>query len=157
MSPAHVPSSHSEILQAYWESNNNLSGSGDTSCSHHLSQQCPEAPCHKRAIIISGDFLVRWHLDAVFCSLPAGGSCPGAIRVLGGTRKVGKACLGLGGEGWREQPCTQHLVLGGFEQSCPVFWVVITCGHTGTYWAHGHSTCSVMNLEQTRVTLLEHC
>ncbi|KAF4798477.1 phospholipid-transporting ATPase IK [Turdus rufiventris] len=47
----------SEILQAYWESNNNLSGSGDTSCSHHLSQQCPEAPCHKRAIIISGDFL----------------------------------------------------------------------------------------------------
>ncbi|KAI1230472.1 Phospholipid-transporting ATPase IK, partial [Lamprotornis superbus] len=49
------PLSHSEILQAYWESNNNLSGSGDTSC--NLSQQRPEAPCHKRAIIISGDFL----------------------------------------------------------------------------------------------------
>ncbi|NXB47797.1 AT8B3 ATPase, partial [Leucopsar rothschildi] len=45
----------SEILQAYWESNNNLSGSGDAPCS--LSQQRPEAPCHKRAIIISGDFL----------------------------------------------------------------------------------------------------
>ncbi|NWY43364.1 AT8B3 ATPase, partial [Sylvia atricapilla] len=50
-------SSHSEILQAYWDSNNNLSGSGDTPCSRHLSQQHPEAPCHKRAIIISGDFL----------------------------------------------------------------------------------------------------
>ncbi|NWV32587.1 AT8B3 ATPase, partial [Grantiella picta] len=51
-------SSHSEILQAYWESNNNLSGSGDASCSSHLSQQRPEAPCHKRrAIIVSGDFL----------------------------------------------------------------------------------------------------
>ncbi|NXM97491.1 AT8B3 ATPase, partial [Sylvia borin] len=47
----------SEILQAYWDSNNNLSGSGDTPCSRHLSQQHPEAPCHKRAIIISGDFL----------------------------------------------------------------------------------------------------
>ncbi|NWS31058.1 AT8B3 ATPase, partial [Polioptila caerulea] len=45
-------SSHSEILQAYWESNNNLSGSGDTP-----SQQRSETPCHKRAIIISGDFL----------------------------------------------------------------------------------------------------
>ncbi|NWT92349.1 AT8B3 ATPase, partial [Urocynchramus pylzowi] len=51
------PSSHSEILQAYWESNNNLSGSGDAPCSRHPSQQCPETPCHKRAIIISGDFL----------------------------------------------------------------------------------------------------
>ncbi|NWT19597.1 AT8B3 ATPase, partial [Vireo altiloquus] len=50
-------SSHSEILQAYWESNNNLSGSRDTPCSHHLSQQRPGAPCHQRAIIISGDFL----------------------------------------------------------------------------------------------------
>ncbi|NWY70654.1 AT8B3 ATPase, partial [Erithacus rubecula] len=49
----------SEILQAYWESNNNLSGSGDTPCSHPLSQQCPEAPCHKRAIIITGEFLDR--------------------------------------------------------------------------------------------------
>ncbi|NXQ32602.1 AT8B3 ATPase, partial [Alaudala cheleensis] len=49
--------SHSEILQAYWESNNNLSGNGDTPCSHHVSQQHPEAPSHKRAIIISGDFL----------------------------------------------------------------------------------------------------
>ncbi|NXQ48801.1 AT8B3 ATPase, partial [Catharus fuscescens] len=47
----------SEILQGYWESNNNLSGSGDAPCSRRLSQQCPEAPCHKRAIIISGDFL----------------------------------------------------------------------------------------------------
>ncbi|XP_063259194.1 phospholipid-transporting ATPase IK isoform X1 [Prinia subflava] len=47
----------SEILQAYWDSNNNLSGSGDAPCRHRLSQQCPEAPCHKRAIIISGDFL----------------------------------------------------------------------------------------------------
>ncbi|NXM84822.1 AT8B3 ATPase, partial [Oenanthe oenanthe] len=52
VSPAHIPSSHSEILQAYWESNNNLSGSGDGP-----SQQRPEAPCHKRAIIISGEFL----------------------------------------------------------------------------------------------------
>ncbi|NXF26090.1 AT8B3 ATPase, partial [Rhodinocichla rosea] len=51
------PSSHSEILQAYWESNNNLSGRGDAPCS--LSQQHPETPCHKRAIIISGDFLDR--------------------------------------------------------------------------------------------------
>ncbi|NXE02152.1 AT8B3 ATPase, partial [Chaetorhynchus papuensis] len=50
-------SSHSEILQAYWESNNNLSGSGDAPCSRRLSQQRPEAPCHQRAIIISGDFL----------------------------------------------------------------------------------------------------
>ncbi|XP_074384689.1 phospholipid-transporting ATPase IK isoform X3 [Zonotrichia albicollis] len=47
----------SEILQAYWESNNNLSGHGDAPCS--LSQQHPETPCHKRAIIISGDFLDR--------------------------------------------------------------------------------------------------
>ncbi|NWI80625.1 AT8B3 ATPase, partial [Dryoscopus gambensis] len=47
----------SEILQAYWESNNNLSGSGDAPCSRRLSQQRPEAPCHQRAIIISGDFL----------------------------------------------------------------------------------------------------
>lgn len=66
------PSSHSEILQAYWDSNNNLSGTGDTPCSHHLSQQRPEALCHKRAIIISGDFLVRWHLVALLCSLPDG-------------------------------------------------------------------------------------
>ncbi|NWS83912.1 AT8B3 ATPase, partial [Toxostoma redivivum] len=51
------PLSHSEILQAYWESNNNLSGSGDTLCSRCLSQQRPEAPSHKRAIIVSGDFL----------------------------------------------------------------------------------------------------
>ncbi|NXC62731.1 AT8B3 ATPase, partial [Aleadryas rufinucha] len=51
------PSSHSEILQAYWESNNNLSGSGDALCSRRLSQQRPEALCHQRAIIISGDFL----------------------------------------------------------------------------------------------------
>ncbi|XP_039421895.1 phospholipid-transporting ATPase IK [Corvus cornix cornix] len=47
----------SEILQVYWESNNNLSGSGDAPCSRRLSQQRPEAPCHQRAIIVSGDFL----------------------------------------------------------------------------------------------------
>ncbi|RMC00813.1 hypothetical protein DUI87_22497 [Hirundo rustica rustica] len=47
----------SDILQAYWDSNNNLSGGGDAPCSRHLSQQRPEAPCHKRAIVISGDFL----------------------------------------------------------------------------------------------------
>ncbi|NXC06700.1 AT8B3 ATPase, partial [Orthonyx spaldingii] len=48
----------SEILQAYWESNNNLSGSGDAPCSRRPSQQRPEAPCHgKRAIVVSGDFL----------------------------------------------------------------------------------------------------
>ncbi|NXY11292.1 AT8B3 ATPase, partial [Pteruthius melanotis] len=51
------PSFHSEILQAYWESNNNLSGSGDAPCSRRLSQERPEALCHQRAIIISGDFL----------------------------------------------------------------------------------------------------
>ncbi|NXC21569.1 AT8B3 ATPase, partial [Corythaeola cristata] len=50
--------SHSEILQAYWVSNNNLSSSGEALCSHRLSQQHPEASCHKkRALIISGDFL----------------------------------------------------------------------------------------------------
>ncbi|NXU56235.1 AT8B3 ATPase, partial [Turnix velox] len=50
--------SHSEILEAYWESNNNLSASGEPLCSGHLSQQHPE-PSHqkKRALIISGDFL----------------------------------------------------------------------------------------------------
>ncbi|XP_051666757.1 phospholipid-transporting ATPase IK [Manacus candei] len=48
----------SEILQAYWASNNNLSGSGEGPGSSPLSQQCPEASCHRRrAIIISGDFL----------------------------------------------------------------------------------------------------
>ncbi|NXE84056.1 AT8B3 ATPase, partial [Cochlearius cochlearius] len=48
----------SEILEAYWVSSNNLRGSGEALCSVHLSQQCPEASCHKkRAIIISGDFL----------------------------------------------------------------------------------------------------
>ncbi|XP_075031954.1 phospholipid-transporting ATPase IK [Calonectris borealis] len=48
----------SEILEVYWVSNNNLSGSGEALCSGHLSQQRPEASCHKkRAIIISGDFL----------------------------------------------------------------------------------------------------
>ncbi|NWI38057.1 AT8B3 ATPase, partial [Picathartes gymnocephalus] len=53
------PSSHSEILQAYWENNNNLSDSGDAPSSHCPFQQHPEALCHKRAIIISGDFLDR--------------------------------------------------------------------------------------------------
>ncbi|XP_026720946.1 phospholipid-transporting ATPase IK [Athene cunicularia] len=48
----------SEILKAYWVSNNNLSSSEEALCSGHLSQQCPEASCHKkRALIISGDFL----------------------------------------------------------------------------------------------------
>ncbi|NXL66290.1 AT8B3 ATPase, partial [Chordeiles acutipennis] len=51
-----TPSSYSEILKDYWGSNNNLSG--EALCSGHLSQQCPEASCHKkRALIISGDFL----------------------------------------------------------------------------------------------------
>lgn len=84
-----TPSSHSEILEAYWVSNNNLSSSGEALCSGHLSQQRPEALRHKkRALIISGDFLVRWHLDALLCSLPGladGSFCPGAIKVLGGT------------------------------------------------------------------------
>ncbi|POI22989.1 hypothetical protein CIB84_013262, partial [Bambusicola thoracicus] len=42
----------SEILEAYWARNNNISGSA---C---VSQQHPEPSCHKkRALIISGDFL----------------------------------------------------------------------------------------------------
>ncbi|NXK95009.1 AT8B3 ATPase, partial [Formicarius rufipectus] len=53
-----TPSSHSEILQVYWVSNNNLSGRGEVPGSSHLSQQHPETSSHKRrAIIISGDFL----------------------------------------------------------------------------------------------------
>ncbi|KGL72456.1 putative phospholipid-transporting ATPase IK, partial [Tinamus guttatus] len=49
----------SEILEAYWVSNNNLSGTGDALCSGHLFQQCPEASHHKkRALIIHGDFLL---------------------------------------------------------------------------------------------------
>ncbi|NXL96663.1 AT8B3 ATPase, partial [Tyrannus savana] len=53
-----TPSSPSEILQAYWASNNNLSGSGGAPGSSHPSQQCPEASCHRRrAVIVSGDFL----------------------------------------------------------------------------------------------------
>ncbi|XP_009579395.1 PREDICTED: phospholipid-transporting ATPase IK, partial [Fulmarus glacialis] len=48
----------SEILEAYWVSNNNLSGSGEALCSGRLPQQRPEASYHKkRAIIVSGDFL----------------------------------------------------------------------------------------------------
>ncbi|XP_040446384.1 phospholipid-transporting ATPase IK [Falco naumanni] len=48
----------SEVLEAYWVSNNNLSGSGEARCSSRLSQQRPGPMCHKkRAIIISGDFL----------------------------------------------------------------------------------------------------
>ncbi|XP_025932300.1 phospholipid-transporting ATPase IK [Apteryx rowi] len=48
----------SEILEAYWVSNNNLSGSGEALCSSRLFQQCPEASRHKkRALIINGDFL----------------------------------------------------------------------------------------------------
>ncbi|KFQ86880.1 putative phospholipid-transporting ATPase IK, partial [Phoenicopterus ruber ruber] len=79
----------SEILEAYWVSNSSLSGSGEALCSGRLSQQRPEASRHKkRALIISGDFLVRRHLDALLCSPPAladRGFCPGAIKVLGGT------------------------------------------------------------------------
>ncbi|XP_028941561.1 phospholipid-transporting ATPase IK [Antrostomus carolinensis] len=46
----------SEILKDYWGSNNNLNR--EALCSGHLSQQRPEASCHKkRALIISGDFL----------------------------------------------------------------------------------------------------
>ncbi|NXT75219.1 AT8B3 ATPase, partial [Zapornia atra] len=53
-----LPSSHSEILEAYWVSNNNLSDHGEALCSGHQSQQRPEASCsRKRALIISGDFL----------------------------------------------------------------------------------------------------
>ncbi|NXT00196.1 AT8B3 ATPase, partial [Jacana jacana] len=53
-----TPSSHSEILEAYWVSNNNLNGSGEALCSGHLSQQHTKASCHKkRALIFSGDFL----------------------------------------------------------------------------------------------------
>ncbi|KFO91549.1 putative phospholipid-transporting ATPase IK, partial [Buceros rhinoceros silvestris] len=52
------PSSRSEILKAYWVSNNNCSGSGEALCSSHLPQQRPEASHHKkRALIISGDLL----------------------------------------------------------------------------------------------------
>ncbi|XP_064031363.1 phospholipid-transporting ATPase IK [Pogoniulus pusillus] len=48
----------SEILQACWVSNNNLSSSGEALCSAHLSRQCPRASHHKkRALIISGDLL----------------------------------------------------------------------------------------------------
>ncbi|KAM9215412.1 phospholipid-transporting ATPase IK [Leptosomus discolor] len=48
----------SEILKAYWVSNNNLSSSGEALCSGRLSQQRPETSCHKkRALIISGDLL----------------------------------------------------------------------------------------------------
>ncbi|NXD16949.1 AT8B3 ATPase, partial [Nothocercus nigrocapillus] len=48
----------SEILKAYWVSNNNLSSTGDALCSGHLFQQCPEASRRKkRALIVHGDFL----------------------------------------------------------------------------------------------------
>lgn len=64
-------------------------------------------------------------------------------------------------EGWGgEQPCTEHLVLGGSGQSCPVLWgdtgwvgITRSHGHTGTYWAHGHSTHCVMSLVKTRFSL----
>ncbi|NXP09979.1 AT8B3 ATPase, partial [Thinocorus orbignyianus] len=53
-----TPYSHSEILEAYWVSNNNLNSSRDALCSGQHSQQHPEASHHKkRALIISGDFL----------------------------------------------------------------------------------------------------
>ncbi|NXH19469.1 AT8B3 ATPase, partial [Bucco capensis] len=56
--PAFCDSLHSEILKAYWVSNNNLSSSKDTLVSDHLSQQHPETSRHnKRALIISGDLL----------------------------------------------------------------------------------------------------
>ncbi|XP_068012406.1 phospholipid-transporting ATPase IK isoform X2 [Melanerpes formicivorus] len=48
----------SDILKAYWVSNNNLSSSGEAFCSSNLSPQRPEASRHKkRALIISGDLL----------------------------------------------------------------------------------------------------
>ncbi|KAM9254685.1 LOW QUALITY PROTEIN: phospholipid-transporting ATPase IK [Cariama cristata] len=52
----------SEILEAYWVNNNHhhLGGSGEALHSGRLSQQHPEVLGHKkRAIIISGDLLVR--------------------------------------------------------------------------------------------------
>ncbi|KFV94101.1 putative phospholipid-transporting ATPase IK, partial [Eurypyga helias] len=57
VSPAPITlSSPSEILEASWASNNHRCGSGGGS--GRLSQQRPEASCHKkRAIVISGDFL----------------------------------------------------------------------------------------------------
>ncbi|NXG44002.1 AT8B3 ATPase, partial [Psilopogon haemacephalus] len=48
----------SEILKAYWVSNNNLSSTEEALHSSHLSPQHPEASHHKkRALIISGDLL----------------------------------------------------------------------------------------------------
>ncbi|XP_054252008.1 phospholipid-transporting ATPase IK [Indicator indicator] len=48
----------SDILQAYWESNNNLSSTREAFCSANHSPQHPEPSCHKkRALIISGDLL----------------------------------------------------------------------------------------------------
>ncbi|KFV62352.1 putative phospholipid-transporting ATPase IK, partial [Dryobates pubescens] len=48
----------SDILKAYWVSNNNLSSSREAFCSGNLSPQRPEASRHKkRALIISGDLL----------------------------------------------------------------------------------------------------
>ncbi|KFO10751.1 putative phospholipid-transporting ATPase IK, partial [Balearica regulorum gibbericeps] len=48
----------SEILEAYWVSSKNLSSRSEALCGGRLSQQHPEASCHKkRALVISGDFL----------------------------------------------------------------------------------------------------
>lgn len=53
--------------------------------------------------------------------------CPGTIEVLGGTsafpsspaKGVGNVRVGLGNELWRGgQPCTHHLVFGGFDHTC---------------------------------------
>ncbi|NWI62084.1 AT8B3 ATPase, partial [Todus mexicanus] len=54
-----TPSSHSEILKAYWMRKNNLSGSREAPCSGCLCQQHPEPASNKRALIISGDLLDR--------------------------------------------------------------------------------------------------
>ncbi|KFR13741.1 putative phospholipid-transporting ATPase IK, partial [Opisthocomus hoazin] len=60
----------SEILKAHWVSNNNLSRSSEALCSSRLSQQHPEVLCHKkRALIISGDFLVRLWVRSQPCVL----------------------------------------------------------------------------------------
>ncbi|KFQ08274.1 putative phospholipid-transporting ATPase IK, partial [Leptosomus discolor] len=112
----------SEILKAYWVSNNNLSSSGEALCSGRLSQQRPETSCHKkRALIISGDLLVRWYLDALLCSLPALADCcfcPSAIKVLDGTSM------------WRRAPGSQEqgsLVEKAFVDLATSCQAVICC------------------------------
>lgn len=66
-----------------------------------------------------------------------------------------------GGE--KNNPTLSVWCWGGFDQSCPVPWgdtgwgvTTSSRGHTGTYWAHGHSSQSVTNSEKSRATLVEH-